>query len=77
MVLVLAQGLFTEGGGGAVGPYSMLNITGTYKGELCSLSPCHLVAALSLLQSKSVYQNSNAPTPCALHFVKETANYIY
>ncbi len=39
LVLVLVQGLFTEGGGGAVGPYSMLNITGTYKGELCSLSP--------------------------------------
>ncbi|CAK9197174.1 unnamed protein product [Sphagnum jensenii] len=30
--LWLNEGLFTEGGGGAVGPYSMLNITGTYKG---------------------------------------------
>lgn len=29
---VLVQRLFTEGGGGQMGPYSMLNISGTYKG---------------------------------------------
>ncbi len=54
MVLVLVQGLFTEGGGGAVGPYSMLNITGTYKGELCSLPPSEAICLPKLQCSNSL-----------------------